>query len=348
MKQNKFWLFVLAALMGVTVFIVLRGQSPHDLLAALEHAKPLFLWGGIGLMFLFELCETTCTRLILGALETRTTFFRCLTYSFAGFYFSSITPAASGGQPAQIYCMNQDGIPVAHGTLDMLIIAIFYQTVTLLYAFAALVFFPGMLRVFGVGAGLLLGIGITVLFLLTLVMLAFLWVPSFAIRPAGAVLAFFSRIHIVKDLSAARKKLDHQLEQYQQGAALIKRRPILIPALFGIMVVQLTALYLVPYMVYSSFGMSNAGVFEFLAVQSLLSLAVYCVPLPGAAGVSEAVFLRVYARLFGAAGVAPALVLSRGISCYGFLLLMGVLTAVIQVYKRRKKNGTHTLLDCPQ
>ncbi|MBP1737234.1 MAG: hypothetical protein H6Q60_1115 [Oscillospiraceae bacterium] len=345
MKQNKFWILVLLALLGVTVFIILREQSYGDLILAVRRAHLLPLLLGVGLMFIFECCETACTYLILSALGNRTSFFRCLTYSFAGFYFSCITPASSGGQPAQIYCMQQDRVPIAHGTLDMLLIAIFYQGVTLLFALAALLLFPGLLSVFGLGSGLLLGVGAAILLLLTVAMLIFLWFPALAAKLSGAVLRLFARLRLVKDLSAARESLDLHLTQYHQGAALIRRRPELAPALFVIMAIQLSALYLVPFMVYTAFGFAGAGLLRFVATQALLSLAVYCVPLPGAAGVSEAVFLRVYAGLFGAAAVAPALLLSRGISCYGFLVLTGILTALIQMQKRRKKNAV-PLPDC--
>jgi uncharacterized protein (TIRG00374 family) len=345
MKQNKFWILVLVVLMGITVLVILRGQSPGALIAALTHAHPLPLLGGIGLMFLFEFCETSCSFLILRALGSRTPFSRCLTYSFAGFYFSCITPASSGGQPAQIYCMNQDKIPIAHGTLDMLLIAIFYQGVTLLYGIAALLMFPALRLSFGFGAGLLLGAEFVILTFMTIFMLAFLWFPSFVVKPAMAVLGFLARIRLIKDLPGAQQSLTHHLDQYREGAALIKRRPALVPALFVIMVVQLTALYLVPFMVYHALGFSGSSVFPFVATQALLSLSVYCVPLPGAAGISEAVFLRVYVGLFGAASVAPALLLSRGISCYGFLVLTGLLTGFIQLRKRRKKNDVF-LPDC--
>ena len=44
-----------------------------------------------------------------------------------GFYFSSITPSSSGGQPAQVYFMKKDNIEVGHSSLSLLVMVMFYQ-----------------------------------------------------------------------------------------------------------------------------------------------------------------------------------------------------------------------------
>lgn len=57
--------------------------------------------------------------------------------------------------------------------------------------------------------------------------------------------------------------------------------------------------------------------------QALLSLVVTAVPLPGAVGVSEGIFAVLYKHLIPAKMLMPVLVLSRGISFYGFLIISG-------------------------
>ena len=41
---------------------------------------------------------------------------RCIQYSFIGFFYSGITPSATGGQPVQLYYMNKDGKGVFFST----------------------------------------------------------------------------------------------------------------------------------------------------------------------------------------------------------------------------------------
>ncbi len=82
-------------------------------------------------MFCFVGCEAMCSKLILARLGHHLPYRRCLGYSFTGFYVSSITPSSTGGQPAQIYYMSKDSVPAAHGSLNMMLIAVCYQVVTL-------------------------------------------------------------------------------------------------------------------------------------------------------------------------------------------------------------------------
>lgn len=145
-KKTGLGILFLLALMAVTGGILLKGQPISILLANLKHLNPWLLLPGLAMMFGYVGCEAVCTRQILRHLGHRTSLRHCLGYSFVGFYVSSVTPSATGGQPAQIWYMSKDGIPVAHGALNMMLIASCYQTAALLWggrSMAASSFGPG-------------------------------------------------------------------------------------------------------------------------------------------------------------------------------------------------------------
>ena len=155
-RKSRLSLLLMLALIGGTAWFLLSRQPLSSLGAALRQVRLWCVPGGLGLMTAFVGCEAMCSRLILGRLGHKVTYRQCLGYSFAGFYVSSITPSSTGGQPAQIYYMSKDGVPAAHGSLNMMLIAVCYQVVTLLYAAAA---FFGLSRThqgLGTGVGLLL------------------------------------------------------------------------------------------------------------------------------------------------------------------------------------------------
>ena len=118
---------------------------------SLSTIQPGYVLLGLGLMFCFVGCEAMCSKLILARLGHHLHYRRCLGYSFTGFYVSSITPSSTGGQPAQIYYMSKDSVPAAHGSLNMMLIAVCYQVVTLGYAVAAFLLLPSVRA--GMGAG---------------------------------------------------------------------------------------------------------------------------------------------------------------------------------------------------
>lgn len=71
-------------------------------------------------------------------------FTHCCLYSFVGFFFSLITPSATGGQPVQLYVMKKDGLPLTVSAMLLVIATINYKLV--LVAIGAFVFIvcPGM------------------------------------------------------------------------------------------------------------------------------------------------------------------------------------------------------------
>lgn len=338
MKQGKarWGIVFLLGLLVVTLVVLLREQSLADLVGALRRLRPIYLLAGLALMFLFVGCEALGTRQILPRLGHKTRLYRCLGYSFAGFYFSSITPSSTGGQPMQIYCMAKDGVPPAHGTLNMMLLAICYQVTQLAYAVLILLLRPDLLDWFGGGLGLLLLFGVMVNLFLTTGMICLMFLPNLARRIVSWVITLLVRLKWVKDEAAARKKLDEQLEAYGSGAACVKKNPGLILRILGLTVVQLTALFSVPYVVYRAFGLHEYTGLELIGTQALLTLAVSSLPLPGAVGVSEGGFVRAFTIFFGAGLVTPAVLAARGISFYTFLLISGAVTLFIHLRNRRK------------
>ena len=73
-------------------------------------------------MVLYFLCETINVTRTLKILGEKSIFLKNFKYTLIGFFFSSITPAASGGQPMEIYYMSRDGLNVANSTLALLLI----------------------------------------------------------------------------------------------------------------------------------------------------------------------------------------------------------------------------------
>lgn len=335
-KKNCLHIVLMLSLMGITGFILLRDQPLSALGSALGQIRLRYVLLGLGLMILFVGCEAMCTKLVLRRLGYRISYRHCLEYSFTGFYFSSITPSATGGQPAQVYYMSRDGVSAAHGALDMLLITVCYQVSTLLLGMAAFLLRPISLAELGGGLSLLLLYGTVTTLALTAAILTVMFAPNLANHIVGGVLRLLVRLHLLKHAAQAREKLDVQMEAYHKGAACLRSYPVLLPALLGLSLIQLTSLYLIPYVIYRSFGLAGHTALEMTAVQALLTLAVSTLPLPGAVGPSEGGFLKAFVLFFGVGLVTPAMLISRGISFYAFLLVSGVITLLVHLRTQKQ------------
>ncbi len=335
-KKSNWGLLLIVLVMGVTGWYILRQQPLSQLVKVLSQIKPAFVLLGLGLMLAFVGCEAMCSKLILGRLGHKVRYKQCLGYSFTGFYVSSITPSSTGGQPAQIYYMSKDGVPAAHGSLNMMLIAVCYQVVTLVYAVAAFFFLADARKGLGGGLGLLLLYGGVVMIVLTAGMLCMMFLPNAARKLTGGVLALLVRLRVVKREEEMRRKLEDQMAEYHKGAACIKENLSVMPALLLLTFVQLTALYAVPYVVYLGFGLQGAGFFQLVGTQALVNLAVGSLPLPGAVGASEGSALRAFSMFFGSGLGAPAVLVSRGISFYSFLIISAGVTLGMHLTHREK------------
>ena len=348
--KKKMWVstLFLVALMAGTFFFLLRDISWSMLMDTLRKVNPIFIPLGFALMVCFVACEAINIRMILRQVGMRVPFFRCLRYSFVGFYFSSITPSASGGQPAQAYYMNKEGIPVSLSSLTLLVIVAIYQLVMMIYALVCFIW------KFEFVSGGVQGIGFLVIFgfIFNSCLFFFIVATIFSIKwlrkGIMACAGFLHRVHILKDLAKVEKWLDRQIREYQEGAAFIRRNPKVLGKVLLVTVVQLSCQFLVPYCVYLAFGLRQYGPMDLIAVQALLNVAVVALPLPGAVGATEGSFLLVYKLFFSQTQILPAMLLSRGISFYGFVVISGIVSFAVHFQISRRQQREKKLKVCKE
>ena len=335
-KRQLVWFGVMALLLAGTAYTILGQQSPGELAGAMAQAHVGILLLTLPVMALFIACEAGATRLVLGALGCAQPFRRCYFYSCTGFFFSNITPSATGGQPAQVYYMNRDGVPVVSGTIDMLLVSIGYHTAVVGYALAALYFGRSLLEQLGGQVGVLIGVGLSIFLGLNVAMILLLFLPGPARRLGRWGIALACRLVRRLDQAQLEEKLEKVLEQYRQGAQVIAKNPLVLVGVVGLSAVQLGCSYLIPYLVYRSFGLSGMSLIQVAGLQVLCGVAVGFLPLPGSAGAAEQVFLRSFLVVFGTGLVAPAMILTRTVSCYLVLLLTGVVTLAGHMRRNRR------------
>lgn len=337
--KNILCMGAVLALLAWTVRTILAEQTLGQLAAALLSADWRVLLLGLPLMALFLCCEAGATWSILRTLGCPQPFRRCVYYSCTGFFFSTITPSATGGQPAQVLAMSRDGTPAASGALDMLLVTIGYNTAAMGWGVFALLAAGGLTERLGGRVGLLLGLGLAIFALLDAAMFLFLFLPGPAKRLLHGSIGLTARVWPALDRAALEEKADGHLAEYRRGADLIRRAPSLLARVVGLSALQLACSYAMPYVVYRAFGLSGFSLWEVMALQALCAIAVGYLPLPGSAGAAENVFLRGFLLVYGEALVAPAMILSRTLNCYLVLLATAGILAVGRAARRSARKA---------
>ncbi len=312
---------LLLVLIAVTFHIYMKGYTLSELQSALANADARYLMGGLGMILLFVLCEAVNIYLILKALGYRTSFFRCIEYSSLGFYFSSITPSASGGQPVQIYYMKRDKLPLTVSSVTIFFIVYVYQIAMLLVAAAAALLRLPAASYFAGKLYYLLVYGVIVntgaIFIFFSLMFSKKFVPG--LLRLGLRLGM--KFRLIKRTDDLRNKLDHNLASYQEKAMVLKRHPLLFVKILVISILQMISFNSIPALVYCSMGYDIKQLPDLLTCQSLLTVSVSGIPLPGAEGVSQGGFLQVFDVYFPSDTLTYAMLIHRVISFYLPVLL---------------------------
>lgn len=96
-----------------------------------------------------------------------------------------------------------------------------------------------------------------------------------------------------------KQKVASQLNDYQNGLMYKKSHLRILLLTLISTVLQILSRLSVPFMVYKSFALTGYHYLDLLVLQSILSLAVDSLPLPGAIGVAESSFMIINQAIFG-------------------------------------------------
>lgn len=322
----------------LTIDILFKDEEFETIIADLDKANKLWIAVGLLLTFLFIAGESVIIKYMLGLFKVRIPLLRCIKYSFVGFFYSYITPSSSGGQPAQMYYMKKDGIKLGHSTLIMLIIAIAYKAVLVIGGVVFLLFEHDFI-VRNVGDKmwlLILGFILNIVYISGLVLLFFN--PLGARKIAIKGVNFLCKIKVLK-----RKRYDNYIarierlkETYMEGAAYVKTHIRAVVNIFIMTFIQRGFLFAVTWVIYKSYGLSGVSLIEIITLQTMLAIAVEMLPLPGAAGITEACFIVMFAGIFGDELLKSGMLLSRGLTFYAVLIAGAVITFIAHFIAMRE------------
>lgn len=342
MMNRKKWIIdvvILLLITSLTLFAVLRGENPGEILRLLDRANGWYwVFGGL-LIVPFVACESLILYLLLKNVGVSPNPEHCLIYSFTGFFFSSITPAAGGGQPAQVYYMHKDGLDPGMTTPILIVVTIGYKLVLVIAGVILFVARPKALSAAGETGILWACIGwcanvIVVVFFFLLI--AF---PKHIEKLAHGILNLLEGHLNQTRVESIRERLKYSISNYEKVSGCMKKNSRLIVIVILISIVQRAIQFSITWIVLCSFHIAKIPpLVEVILLQSMVSLGTDLIPSPGGSGAHEALFLLLFEGICGEEHVLPVLIASRGISYYGQLILCGLVVLLFTRRLVRKKN----------
>ena len=129
--------------MGLSFYAVFHGQDLQKIGESMRHLPVLCIGGAVLNALFFVSAEGCMIYYLLRSMDGKGKFWRCISYSFIGFFYSGITPSATGGQPMQIYYMKKEKISIPVATVILMVVTITYKLVLVVIGVGIFVFGRG-------------------------------------------------------------------------------------------------------------------------------------------------------------------------------------------------------------
>lgn len=244
-------------IIGLTLYGVFHGEDLSGLKDAIKESNILWLIPAVPLVLFFIAGESIVIWHMLDCYGIYVKERFCFLFSAVGFFFSCVTPSATGGQPMQIYFMKKEDIPVPIATVILLVVTITYKFVLVVVGIGLWLFAGGFLAEYVAEArwvfylGILLNVGCVIL------MCVVVFHPSFAKKTLILGAKLLERIHILKHKEERLDKIERSMNHYHEAAEFMSSHWGMIARVFVITVVQRFAMFAVTYFVYRAFSLNS-------------------------------------------------------------------------------------------
>lgn len=265
---------------------------------------------------------------LLVSLGNKCSIWRCIKYSFIGFFYSGITPSATGGQPVQLYYMKRDGYKTSDSSVILMTVALAYKLVLVLIGVCLFFLWYRHLKYFMKDYIILYFVGLFLNFIVVLAIFVAMRFPNILIRIAYAFEKGMIRMRIWNVDSERKERIQYFVQSYDHTVKFMVEYKRKLLVLFIMTMLQRCSLFLLTYIVYRGFHLSGSSMFSIMSLQAAVCISVDMLPVPGAQGITELVYQTVFVNIFTKTYLFPSMLIIRGINFYFLLFVCGVVTGL--------------------
>ncbi len=216
-RKNIISAVIFILLAALTFNAIFKGNDMKAVVSAMSTLQPLYFLTAMATAFFFVSAEGFMICYLLRSLNYKTSAATCVKYSFVGFFFSGITPSATGGQPMQLYYMKKEGHKVSDSTVVLMTVAVIYKLVLVVMGAGIVIFYYQPLADYLKGYLYLYYLG---LFLNTLLVVVLLFIMISPKCFKGIVIGgekLLKKFRILKKSKKRTEKLIDMADQYHEA-----------------------------------------------------------------------------------------------------------------------------------
>ena len=290
-----------------------------------------------------------------------------------GVFYNAVTPGASGGQIMQAYTFKKQGIQISAAVSIMAMYSIAFQIVLVtLGTISFIIKYDSLMQLqaipFDIGGFkfavpiwplTIFGFSINVLAIGGILLMAYSRIfHNFVMGPCISLL---HKLHIVKDADKKRESLRIQVENFKMEFRRLFTNIPFVTLILLLFVMYALVKFSYPYFCGKALGnaSTNANLFDSIVLSNYHSMVTQLIPIPGAAGVSEYFFAKLFVNtnnpetgfFYAVGGAKDSLALCQASLLmwrfFTFILPLIVAGFVTAFYRSSPKNEAHLRGELP-
>ncbi|EUJ24271.1 hypothetical protein PGRAN_04351 [Listeria grandensis FSL F6-0971] len=331
-------LLVVAISVGF-IFFQFRNVKWNVVLDVLKNVNLGYIGIACLAMFLYWWLESVVLqrfgKLADPTLKLRTSF----RITMIGQFFNSVTPFASGGQPAQLYLLTRRKIDIGLGSSVLLIKFIIYQAVIVgTFVFFLIFGFPLLGHTtFEIKYLILIG------FVINLAVIVGLITVAKSERVASAIVHILLKpalLFVKKERRAGiRENADSKITSFHEESVRFSGNRRLIWECTLYTVVQLLFYLSIPYFVLLSMGVTDVGLMTVMTYHAFVMKLSSSIPTPGGSGGAEYSFTSFFGMVLSPEKLVMGLILWRLITYYSCTIFGAIAMIPFGSRKNRQLGG---------
>lgn len=318
--KNKINLIIGGASGILLVVFISLTKGWGGLIDQLTSLKFGWIIGAFLCMFFYWILESKILQIIMNSLTKISSFKKSFKVTMIGQFFNSITPFASGGQPAQLFALSKEGIGAGEAGSILMMKYIIYQSVLTVYSIVLIIwkapFFQGKLKnIFYLSMiGFLINTGVII------ALIVFAKYKKVTHSFFNFLNKLLNKLKIVKNVENMEKKVEEQLDKFHHNIIILKKNKKVIASAIVYTTIQLTVFFAIPYFVYYSFEGGNVQLINMIAANSFVMMLTAFIPLPGASGGAEGGFYMFFQLFFQEQNILTGILIWRIVTFYSCLI----------------------------
>ena len=333
-KKNMIMNLLLITVISIIVIFLLLNNNLNEMLPLLKNINIKYLILCLIIVFIWQLLIgislTIFSRIIKKDYKISQGFLNALVATL----FNGITPSATGGQIAQAFVFNKQGLNAGDAISVLWTEFIMYQSTMCLFGLFLIIL---KLKFFLTEYSNLFILVIFGFILNSAVIVGLILLAKFNkfqdfIFTKGINIAY--KLHLIKDKVSTTNYINEQLSNFRKEAnnLIHHKKEFIICCILCIF--RLTAYYSIPFIIFIALGIKpNLDIFiDCLSMGSFVAIASNLIPIPGASGGTELIFIQMFAHIFGPLNAKTAVLLWRFFTYY-LLLLVGFIAYAYYKFK---------------